>query len=122
MFTQSMRELSGIRLLIYSIVAFGCVLAFAAAIVPHYHAGHKLAFSVLCAGALPYLLYGLLTEVYPSRVLIIGGLLVLSVDAVVKLIERFVSYDQYASGVIFYMPIVASCIILMLAFTARQKP
>lgn len=102
------------RFAIYLVVAFGCALALATAVVPHY-GHHALWFSVLLVGVAPYLVFVVLTEISPSPPLVLGGLVVLGLDAVVKLFQRFVTFDQYASGVIYYVPIAVTIAILVVA-------
>ena len=109
-----------LRVLVYLVAAFGCALGFAAAVVPHY-GHHKLWFSVLLVGVLPYLVYVIATEIVPSRPLILAGLLVLAVDVMVKLVERFFGFDQYQSGAIYYVPIIATLLLLIISFFTRAR-
>lgn len=109
-----------VRTVIYIVVAFGFALAMATAVVPHYE-HHALWFSVLLIGVMPYLTYLVLMEIFPSAALVLGGLAVLGLDAVVKLFQRFVAFDQYASGAIYYMPIAASIVILIVAVFNRGR-
>ena len=106
--------------LIYIVVAFGCALAMATAVIPHYE-HHALWFSVLLVGVMPYLTYLVLTEIHSSTALILGGLAVLGLDAIVKFFQRFVAFDQYASGAIYYIPIAASIVILIIALLNRER-
>lgn len=108
------------RIAIYIVVAFGCALAMAAAVVPHYE-HHALWFSVLLVGVVPYLTYLVLTEIHPSTALTLGGLAVLGLDAIVKFFQRFVAFDQYASGAIYYVPIAAGIVILIIAVFNREQ-
>lgn len=109
-----------LRTVLYIVVAFGCALAMATAVIPHYE-HHALWFSVLLIGVMPYLIYLVLTEIHPSTALILGGLAVLGIDAIVKFFQRFVAFDQYASGAIYYIPIVASIVILIIAVLNRGR-
>jgi hypothetical protein len=108
-----------VRTVIYIVVAFGCALTMAAAVIPHYE-HHALWFSVLLIGVMPYLTFLVLTEIQPSAALTLGGLAVLGLDAIVKFFQRFVSFDQYASGAIYYTPIAASIVILIIALFNRE--
>ena len=108
-----------LRTVIYIVVALGCALAMATAVVPHYQ-HHKLLFSVLLIGVMPYLIYLVLTEIHPSTALTLGGLAILGLDAMVKLFQRFVAFDQYANGAIYYIPIAASIVIVIIAVLNRE--
>ncbi len=105
---------------IYIVVAFGLALSMATAVVPHYE-HHALWFAVLLVGVMPYLTYLVLTEIHPSTAVTLGGLAVLGLDAVVKFFQRFVAFDQYASGVIYYVPIAATIVILIIALINRER-
>ncbi len=108
-----------LRSMIYIVVAFGCALAMATAVVPHYE-HHALWFSVLLIGIIPYLTYLVLTEIQPSTALMLGGLAVLGLDAIVKFFQRFIAFDQYAGGAIYYIPIAASIVMLIISLFNRE--
>ncbi len=109
-----------VRTVVYFVVASGFALAMATAVVPHYE-HHALWFSVLLIGVMPYLTYLVLTAIHPSTALTLGGLAVLGLDAMVKFFQRFVAFDQYSSGAIYYIPIAASIVILIIALLIRAR-
>jgi hypothetical protein len=88
----------------YVLITIGCVLASISAVVPNYGAGHKLMFSVFLAGIVPYYVYGCLTELLRGWALLIPGLIVLAVHVWLTVTQRFLGYDGYASGMIYYVP------------------
>jgi hypothetical protein len=97
-----MRENPDFRLFAYLIITLGAMLSFAAAVVPHYDAGYTLLLSVVFAGLLPYVVYGLISDLVRGWLLLITGVLIFGVDLGVKIPERFLHYDSYASGIIYY--------------------
>jgi hypothetical protein len=94
------------RPLAYVLIAIGCVLAAITAVVPNYDAGHKLMFSVFLAGIVPYYVYGCLTERLRGWALLIPGLVVVAVHAWLTVSQRFLGYDGYADGMIYYGPVL----------------
>lgn len=94
------------RPLAYFLIAIGCVLAAITAVVPHYDAGHKLMFSVFLAGIVPYYVYGCLTERLRGWTLLIPGLGVVAAHAWLTVSQRFLGYDGYADGMIYYGPVL----------------
>jgi hypothetical protein len=94
------------RPLAYVLVAIGCVLAAISAVVPNYDAGHKLMFSVFLAGIVPYYVYGCLTERLRAWALLVPGLVVVAVHAWLTVSQRFLGYDGYADGMIYYGPVL----------------
>ena len=117
-----MRKDLDFRLFSYLIVALGCALAFAAAVVPHYGAGHTLHVGVLLVGLLPYLVYGALSEVVRGWALAFAGALILAIDLAVKIPERFLRYDGYANDAVYYAPLVSAFVVLpiVLGLGARR--
>jgi hypothetical protein len=100
------------RVLAYLITAAGCLLAATSAVVPFHDAGHRLQFSVLLVGIIPYLVYAALTDVVRGWPLLIAGALVLGIDLGVRIPERFVHYDGYASGAIYYAPLLSTLVVI----------
>lgn len=106
----------------FFVIALGVILAFAAAVVPHYDAGYTLLLSVLLTGLLPYLVYGLFTDIVRGWTLLIVGALLFGVDIGVKIPERFLHYNGYTDNTIYYTPLVSTLImIVILAIGARRE-
>jgi hypothetical protein len=117
-----MREDPDFRLFAYLVIALGVMLSFVVAVVPHYTTGHVLLLSVALAGLLPYVVYGLFIDMVRGWLLLITGVLIFGVDLGVKIPERFLHYDGYASGVIYYAPFISTlAAIVLLGIGARKE-
>jgi hypothetical protein len=117
-----MRENPDFRLFAYLIITLGAMLSFAAAVVPHYDAGYTLLLSVVFAGLLHYVVYGLISDLVRGWLLLITGVLIFGVDLGVKIPERFLHYDSYASGIIYYAPFISTlAAIVLLGIGARME-
>ncbi len=97
-----MKAQFSVKTLVYIIIALGCALAFASAVVPHYEAGHKLLASVIIASLIPYMIYGALMEVIRDTVLSIVGILMFAIDLLVKLPLRFYSSEMTDGATLMY--------------------
>ena len=117
-----MRTDPDFRLFAYLVITLGVMLSFAAAVVPHYAAGHTLLLVVAFAGLLPYVVYGLFSDLVRGWRLLITGALIFGVDLGVKIPERFLYYDGYASGVVYYAPFISTlAAIVLLGIGARKE-
>ena len=95
-----------LRPIAYILIAIGCVLAAMTAVVPNYDAGYQLMFSVFLAGIVPYYVYGCLTERLRGWALLIPGLVVVAGHVWLTASQRFLGYDGYADGMIYYGPVL----------------
>lgn len=116
-----MREPYDFRRPAYFFIALGTALSFAAAVVPFFTAGHSLRLGVLLAGLLPYVVYGLLSDLQRGRPLLLVGIFLIAGDLLVKIPERFLRYDGYASGLIYYWPFAATLAVVAVLGTAALK-
>jgi len=117
-----MRKDRDFRPLAYLIIVLGACLAFAAAVVPFYETGYLLRLDVLVISLLPYLVYGLFTDVVRGGALLVAGVLVFGVDLAVKIPERFMHYNDYASNIIYWVPAILSAVaVVILAIGARRE-
>ena len=107
-----MRKEPDFRCFAYLIIALGSVLTFATAVVPFYDGSDELLMTVLAVGLLPYIVYGMFTDVVRGWSLLIAGMLIFGIDLGVKIPERFVHYDGYAGNAIYYAPLISTFIIL----------
>ncbi len=107
-----MRNDPDFRRFAYLIIGLGSLLTFATAVVPFYHAGDELRVTVLLVGLMPYIVYGLFTDVVRGWPLPIAGALILGIDLGVKIPERFLHYDGYAGNAIYYAPLVSTFVVL----------
>jgi hypothetical protein len=115
-----MRDSSS-RVVAYSIVALGCMLAAAVAVVPFYSASYALRFGVLMAGVLPYLVYAMFPTFVRGLALVMPGVIILAIDVAVKIPERFLRYDGFVDGLVFYVPLVSTLIVLPVAFAIVRR-
>jgi hypothetical protein len=117
-----MRKDPDFRLFAYLVIALGVMLSFAAAVVPHYDTGYILLLGVASAGLLPYVVYGFFSDLVRGWWLLITGALIFGADLGVKIPERFLHYDGYASGVIYYAPFISTlAAIVLLGIGARME-
>lgn len=100
----------------YLIILLGSLAAFAAALVPFYHAAYLLQMTTLFAVLAPFVLYGLLVAILRGPWLLLSGLTLLAVSLAEVISERFLNYDAYADGSIFWVPVLAAAIVLPLAY------
>ena len=96
----------------YGVIILGCLLSFVAAVVPHYTAGHKLLFGVLLTGLTPYVVYGALTEILKGWMLAAPGILLLAVDAAIKIPDRLLSIADYPTTAVNFAPLWLVLIVL----------
>lgn len=106
-----------LRRLAYAIVLTGTLGAFAVAVVPHYTAGYRLHALALIVGVLPYVVYAALSEVLRGWSLVLPGLALVTVDLGVKVNERFLAYDGYSSGAVFYVPLGLAAALVAVGVT-----
>lgn len=104
------------------IIASGAALSFAAAAVPHFDTGYRLHLGVLFAGLLPYVVYGVFSDVVRGWALLATGALLLGIDLGVKIPERFLHYDGYASGRIYFASLIMTLVaVVVLGIAARRE-
>lgn len=103
------------RSIAYVIILLGVVAAAAAAIVPFYTAGYELDTATLCALLAPFALYAMLTESLRGPWLIGAGIVLLAVSLAEVIPERYLHYNAYADGSIYWVPLLAAVIVLPVA-------
>ena len=92
----------------YVIIGIGCVLSLATAFVPHAPGAYKLSYTLFLWGVTPYFIYLLVTESLVGYRLLTPGLLMLVLDACVRLSVH--TSAQQTAGV--YLPLVLILIAL----------
>jgi len=118
-----MNRQSLLRPLSYLLLAGGCLLAFIAALVPHYDAGHRLMVSVLLTGLLPYLVLGLALPYLRGWALALPALVGVATHAWLVLTQRFLDYQGYSDGMIYYVPLaLAAAATGVLIWALRTSP
>jgi hypothetical protein len=71
------------RNIAYAVIIIGCALAAMDAVQPQL--GHyKLMFGTLLLGILPYLVYGVLSDILRPRALLVVGAVILGIDVLVR--------------------------------------
>ncbi len=106
----------------YSIITLGCVLSFAAAIVPFFDDGYHLIASVLFVWLLPYIIYGIFTDLVRGWALVVTGVLILGIDVAVIVPERYLHYTGYTDGVVYYAALMATVLAaVILGIGARRE-
>lgn len=109
------------RCFAYFFIALGTALSFVTAMVPFFTSGYVLRPGVLLAGLLPYVVYGSLSNLVRGWPLLIVGIFLLIVDLLIKIPERFLRYDGYADGLIYYWPLTATLAVsVVLGFAAKK--
>ena len=107
----------------YGVIIFGSILSFATAVTPFYGTGYILRVDILLIGLLPYVVYGLFTDVVRGRALLIAGALLLGVDVGVKIPWHFLHHDGDAENILYYASLVSSFVVLpvILGIGARRE-
>jgi len=118
-----MQQDSDFRRFAYVVILLGGILAFATAVTPFYDAGYTLRLDILLIGLLPYVVYGLFTDVVHGWALLIAGALLFGVDLGVKLPWRFLHHDGDTENVLYYASLVLSFVVLpvILGLGARRE-
>ena len=118
-----MRHDSDFRRFAYVVIILGGVLSFATAVTPFYGAGYSLRLDILLIGLLPYVVYGLLTDVVRGWALLIAGALLLGIDLGVKIPWRFLHHDGDSENILYYAALVLSFLVLpvILGIGARRE-
>lgn len=104
------------RLAAYVIILLGFALAFAAAMAPFYTAGYKLETTVLVLLLSPFVIYGSLSESLRGSWLLASGLVLLAISVAVVVFERFLHPGGNADDFIYWVPLLASVIVLPIAY------
>jgi len=105
----------------YLIILFGLGVAAAASLVPFYNAGYLLEPGVLTAVLMPFVLYGLFIESLRGPWLLASGLLLLIASLALVLPERFLHYNGYADGMIYWVPTLTAVIMMPIAYWLGRR-
>ncbi len=109
------------RLAAYVLVLLGFALAFAAALVPFYGAAYHLKVAVLLAVLTPFVLYAMFTEFLRGPWLLTSGLVLFGVCFAITVFERYLHYDGYADGAIYWVPLLTGAIVPPTARMLRRR-
>lgn len=105
----------------YLIILFGLGLAAAASLVPFYHIAYLLEPGILLAVLMPFLLYGLFIESLRGSWLLATGLLLFAANLVLVAFERYLRYDGYTDGLIYWVPTLAAVVVLPIAYRLGRR-
>jgi hypothetical protein len=112
-----------LRQLTYLLLVAGCLLAFVSALVPFFDASHRLMVSVLLTGLLPYLVFGMVLPYLHGWALALPALLMVGIHAWVVVTQRFLNFQGYSDGMIYYVPIaLAIAAAVLAAWALRRSP
>jgi len=103
------------------IILLGLGLAAAASLVPFYHVAYLLEPGILLAVLMPFLLYGLFIESLRGPWLLATGLLLFAANLVLVAFERYLRYDGYTDGLIYWVPTLAAVVVLPLAYLLGRR-
>lgn len=106
----------------YAIVACGALIALGAALVPFYHVAYQLQGLVLAAVLTPFVLYGMSVAALRGPWLLASGLVILGVTLAVVVNERYLDYDGYRSGVVYWLPLATAGVVLVAAYLLGRAP
>ncbi len=96
----------------YLVIRLGCVLDFAVSVIPNDQVGYKLDMAALLIGLLPYVVYGTFTDIVRGWLLAVSGFVILAIDLLVKIPERFAHYDGFADHAVYYAPLISTFVVL----------
>jgi len=116
MHAQSFANTSG-----YLFIIIGLLLSFISAFVPFFEAGYKLMVSVLIAGMLPYLVYGMAVPLSRSILTTFIGLVIVIAHAWLVVNERFIGKADYGDNMIYYGPMIIAVAVLPLVIIAIKQ-
>jgi hypothetical protein len=118
-----MQQNNDFRRFAYAVIVLGGALSFLTAVTPFYRAGYTLRLDILLIGLLPYIVYGLFTDVVRSWPLLVAGALLLGVDLGVKIPWRFLPHDGDSARILYATSLALSVVVLplILGLGARRE-
>lgn len=117
-----MIALSPVQLAV-AVVLLGTAAAFAAALVPFFHVGYVVDALALAAVIAPFVLYAMFITRLRGPWLVGTGLVLLGVTLAVVVDARFLAYDGYRDGVIYWLPLLTGAVALTTALLfGRRAP
>lgn len=105
----------------YLMILLGCVAAIAASLVPFYDVGYKIDAIALAAVLTPFAIYGMFSESLRGPWLLASGLALLGVTLAVVIDERFLHFDGYSDGTLYWVPLLAVSIVLPIAYAFGKR-
>ncbi len=77
---------------------------------------------MLLAGLLPYLTFGIAVVLLRRTVTTVVGVILLAAHAWLVIRERFIDSADYSDGMIYYVPIVLTLLLIPLVVMALRQP
>lgn len=119
---MAFEEPSSGRRLMVALIILGVLATAVASVVPHYSNHYRLDVGVLSALLLPYLVYGIFAWIAPhSGLLHLLGGLNLAAHLWLVVTQRLVDFNDYASGTIYYVPLVFAVVILVAGIMGAHR-
>lgn len=106
----------------YWVIVVGLIMAFATAVVPFYNTSYQLLAGVLAAGVLPYLIYAIAVVLLQRTITLAAGVILFATHFGLMMQERVINNADYSNGMIYYVPIAVSLLLIPLAVAALRKP
>ena len=105
----------------YLVILTGLTLSLVSALVPHFEAGYRLAFSVFATGLSPYLVYGIAVPLLRGVMVTLAGLVIVLIHAWLVVSERIIGAGDYSDATIYYVPVIMALAATPLAIIAFNK-
>jgi NADH:ubiquinone oxidoreductase subunit K len=105
----------------YLIIVLGCLVAGAAAVVPFYTVGYKVDALALAAVLTPFAFYGMLTASLRGPWLLGAGIVLLAATLAVVIEQRYLEYDGYRAGTVYWVPLLVAAVVLAIAYVLGKR-
>lgn len=104
------------------IIVLGCLAAFAAGMVPFYPGIYEVNALALAALLTPFAVYGTLFTRLRGRWLVVTGLILLTVTLATVIDERYLHYDGYRDGTLYWVPLATAAVLMLGAYVFGRRP
>lgn len=104
------------------IIVLGCLAAFAAALVPFYPGIYEVDALALGALLTPFVVYGAFFISLRDSWLVATGLVLLAVTLVMVIDERYLHYDGYRDGTLYWVPLLTAAVLMLVAYVFGRRP
>lgn len=105
----------------YVIIVLGCLLAGAAAVVPFYTVAYKVDALALAAVLTSFAAYGMFTTSLRGPWLLGAGVVLLAATLAVVIDQRYLHYDGYRDGTMYWMPLLVVAVVLPIALVFGKR-
>jgi hypothetical protein len=104
------------------VIVLGCLAAFAAALVPVYPGIYEVNALALAALLTPFAIYGTFFTRLRGPWLVVTGLILLTVTLPTVLDERYLHYDGYRDGTLYWLPLSTAAVLMLVAYVFGRRP